>query len=77
MSRVIQEEIKKPLAEEVLFGRLSGGGTVRILLADGKLAFSYLSREDEKKTLPKPAERKALSHSKAAVKKPKRAAKVK
>ncbi len=77
LARVIQEEIKKPLAEEVLFGKLAGGGTVRILLADGKLVFSYLSREEEKKVLPKPAERKALPRAKAAVKKPKKAAKVK
>jgi ATP-dependent Clp protease ATP-binding subunit ClpA len=77
LARVIQEEIKKPLAEEVLFGKLTGGGTVRILLADGKLAFSYLSREEEKKVLPKPVERKALPRAKAATKRPKKTAKVK
>ena len=77
LARVIQEEIKKPLAEELLFGKLAGGGTVRILLKDDKLAFSYLSRDDEK-TLPKPPERKALPRAKAALKKPPRkAAKVK
>ena len=78
LARVIQEEIKKPLAEEVLFGKLAGGGTVRILLKDGKLVFSYLSREEEKKNLPKPPERKALPRAKAVVKKPpKKPAKVK
>ncbi|MCC6466993.1 MAG: ATP-dependent Clp protease ATP-binding subunit ClpA [Alphaproteobacteria bacterium] len=41
LSRVIQENIKKPLAEELLFGRLSSGGTVRVDLVDGKLSFSY------------------------------------
>ena len=77
LARVIQEEIKKPLAEELLFGKLAGGGTVRILLKDDKLSFSYLSRDDEK-TLPKPPERKALPRAKAALKKPpKKAAKVK
>jgi ATP-dependent Clp protease ATP-binding subunit ClpA len=30
LSRVIQEHIKKPLAEEVLFGRLKKGGTVQV-----------------------------------------------
>ena len=30
MARVIQENIKRPLAEELLFGKLGGGGTVRI-----------------------------------------------
>ena len=36
MARVLQEHVKRPLAEELLFGRLSGGGTVRVsLAADG------------------------------------------
>ncbi len=71
LARVIQDQIKKPLAEEVLFGKLKEGGTVRILLADGKLAFTYLGREEER-SLPKPPERKALPRAaKAAVKKPK------
>jgi ATP-dependent Clp protease ATP-binding subunit ClpA len=39
---VIQEHVKKPLAEEVLFGRLAKGGTVLVDIADGKLTFSYL-----------------------------------
>ncbi|TAK49194.1 MAG: ATP-dependent Clp protease ATP-binding subunit ClpA [Xanthobacteraceae bacterium] len=32
MARTIQEHIKKPLADEVLFGRLKGGGHVRVVL---------------------------------------------
>src|SRR5437667_3066347 len=32
MARVIQEHIKKPLADEVLFGKLKGGGHVRVML---------------------------------------------
>ncbi|HHN72949.1 MAG TPA: ATP-dependent Clp protease ATP-binding subunit ClpA, partial [Thermopetrobacter sp.] len=53
LARIIQEYIKKPLAEEVLFGRLARGGTVRVDLRksrDGteRLAFTYLSREQEK-----------------------------
>ena len=39
MARVIQEQIKKPLAEEVLFGRLAQGGKVRLGVADGELSF--------------------------------------
>ena len=36
MARVIQEHIKRPLAEELLFGRLRGGGHVRVDLgSDG------------------------------------------
>ncbi len=41
LGRVIQNEVKKPLAEELLFGRLTSGGTVRIELEDGLLTFSY------------------------------------
>jgi len=33
MARVIQEHIKRPLAEELLFGRLVGGGNVRVSVA--------------------------------------------
>ena len=39
LARVIQEHIKKPLADEILFGRLVRGGHVRVELKDGKLAF--------------------------------------
>jgi ATP-dependent Clp protease ATP-binding subunit ClpA len=41
MARVIQEHIKRPLAEELLFGRLAGGGQVQVTVsADGsKLEF--------------------------------------
>jgi ATP-dependent Clp protease ATP-binding subunit ClpA len=39
LARVIQEHIKKPLADEILFGRLTRGGHVKVDLADGKLVF--------------------------------------
>ena len=39
LARVIQEHIKKPLADEILFGRLVKGGHVRVVLKDGKLDF--------------------------------------
>ena len=74
LARVIQEHVKKPLAEEVLFGKLTKGGTVRILLKDDALTFQYLGR-DEEKTLPKPAERKALPRSKITEEKKKSKAK--
>ena len=41
LARVIQEHVKKPLAEEILFGRLAKGGTVQVKLDGGKLAFGY------------------------------------
>ena len=37
LGRVIQEEIKKPLAEELLFGKLANGGIVKVGVKDGKL----------------------------------------
>ena len=43
LARFIQEHIKKPLAEELLFGTLTKGGTVRITLQDGKLGFEYIA----------------------------------
>ena len=39
LARVIQEHVKKPLADEILFGKLVRGGHVRILLKDGKIGF--------------------------------------
>jgi ATP-dependent Clp protease ATP-binding subunit ClpA len=41
LGRVIQEHLKKPLAEELLFGKLTKGGLVRVLVRDGKLALDY------------------------------------
>jgi ATP-dependent Clp protease ATP-binding subunit ClpA len=52
LARVIQEYIKKPLAEELLFGRLTRGGAVKVTLADGKLAFEIA--EAPLPALPKP-----------------------
>jgi len=37
LGRVIQEHIKKPLAEELLFGKLAKGGLVKVGIKDGKL----------------------------------------
>ncbi|MCK7579011.1 MAG: ATP-dependent Clp protease ATP-binding subunit ClpA [Chromatiales bacterium] len=39
MTRVIQQHIKKPLANELLFGELVGGGSVRVFIRDGQVAF--------------------------------------
>jgi ATP-dependent Clp protease ATP-binding subunit ClpA len=39
MARVIQNHIKKPLANELLFGELVTGGSVRIHVEGGALAF--------------------------------------
>jgi ATP-dependent Clp protease ATP-binding subunit ClpA len=39
MERTVQEYIKKPLANELLFGKLIDGGTVKVYLKDNKLEF--------------------------------------
>jgi len=39
MARVIQDHIKKPLANELLFGSLAGGGAVRVYVEADALAF--------------------------------------
>jgi ATP-dependent Clp protease ATP-binding subunit ClpA len=46
MARVIQTQIKTPLADEVLFGRLKNGGVVRVVVTgdetgEKKLGFVY------------------------------------
>jgi len=51
LGRVIQEHVKKPLAEELLFGKLVKGGLVRIGVIDGKLAFDF--DEEVKASKPK------------------------
>jgi len=45
MARVIQNHIKKPLANEVLFGELAGGGTVRVYVKGDSLAFEFSDRK--------------------------------
>ena len=52
MARVIQEKVKKPLADELLFGALKGGGVVKVGLGrDKKLTFRFVA--DKKGTPPK------------------------
>lgn len=48
MARLIQEEIKRPLAEELLFGKLSNGGHVGVSVVDNKLVFSIEEFEQQK-----------------------------
>jgi ATP-dependent Clp protease ATP-binding subunit ClpA len=42
LARLIQEEVGDVIAGEILFGRLSKGGEVRIGLREGRLSFTYL-----------------------------------
>ena len=46
MARIIQEHIKRPLADELLFGRLEGGGHVRVSARDGVLSFGFEQEEE-------------------------------
>src|SRR5690606_35003998 len=41
MARLIQESLKKPLAEQILFGELSEGGAVHVSVANSELSFDY------------------------------------
>jgi ATP-dependent Clp protease ATP-binding subunit ClpA len=50
LGRVIQEQIKRPLADDILFGRLAKGGHVKVGLRDGKLTFDI----DHKAAPPTP-----------------------
>jgi ATP-dependent Clp protease ATP-binding subunit ClpA len=71
MARVIQEHIKKPLADDVLFGRLKTGGHVRVVVvkddATGRdrLGFEYpegpVTPKQEK--LPEPRKNRAKRRS--------------
>jgi ATP-dependent Clp protease ATP-binding subunit ClpA len=41
LGRVIQDQVKRPLTDELLFGKLVAGGKVNVDLADGRLTFDY------------------------------------
>jgi len=53
LARVIQEHIKKPLAEELLFGKLAKGGSVRVEVKDGKIHLEVLEPEKLRISTPK------------------------
>jgi len=65
LARVIQDHIKKPLADEILFGQLKNGGTVRVLLDREKdtLAFEFIPAD----TKPKPPRSKKASEEEESV----------
>ena len=55
LARVIQDHIKKPLADEILFGKLKDGGTVRVLLDREKdsLHFEFIPAAEAKPRPPR------------------------
>ncbi len=69
MGRLIQEKIKQPLAEELLFGKLADGGEVHVGLKDGKPSFELTPAPPKAKRKP-PARKKKTAAKKAAPKKP-------
>ncbi|WP_274424160.1 ATP-dependent Clp protease ATP-binding subunit ClpA [Chelativorans sp. YIM 93263] len=77
LGRVIQEHIKKPLAEEVLFGKLKKGGTVRVTLEKNEVGEDSLKLDtipDEAPVKPKretPPAKKATKRSAPKKVKPK------
>ena len=50
MARIIQEHVKKPLADELLFGKLANGGHVILKMSDGKLCFEIEEYRDHYRT---------------------------
>ncbi len=65
LERVIQEHIKKPLADELLFGKLAKGGEVVVKLKDGEMAFEVTPHAP--KATPKKAAKKSAKTSAAKV----------
>ncbi len=45
MTRIIQQYVKKPMAEELLFGELTHGGSIHIHVENDELAFKVTSKE--------------------------------
>jgi len=46
MARLIQEKVKKPLADELLFGKLSSGGHVKVSGDESGLKFEFIPRAE-------------------------------
>ena len=65
MGRLIQEKIKQPLAEELLFGKLADGGEVNVTLKDGKPHFELTPAPPKAKRKKAPAKKKAAPDSDA------------
>ena len=73
LARVIQEHIKKPLADEVLFGKLRKGGTVRVTVGKGDTGDEVLKLDaiaDEVPVKPKKEEPEPKPVRRKAAKKP-------
>jgi ATP-dependent Clp protease ATP-binding subunit ClpA len=58
MARLVQEKIKQPLAEELLFGKLVNGGEVKVRIRDNAPTFEIVP------AAPKPSKSKAKAAAK-------------
>ena len=54
LGRVIQEHIKRPLADEVLFGKLQKGGTVKVTVSEDGAGLLLETVEEKRKAAPAP-----------------------
>jgi len=73
MGRLVQEKIKQPLAEELLFGKLVNGGEVKVRIKDNAPAFEIApappkvaKAKARAPAKPKPARKKAGGTAPAA-----------
>jgi ATP-dependent Clp protease ATP-binding subunit ClpA len=75
MGRLVQEKIKQPLAEELLFGKLVNGGEVKVRIKDNAPSFEIVPAPPKaskarngaaKKAPAKPAKKKAGGEAPAA-----------
>ncbi|HEX3595468.1 MAG TPA: ATP-dependent Clp protease ATP-binding subunit ClpA [Polyangiaceae bacterium] len=60
LARLVQDEIKRPLADEILFGKLDKGGTVTVNVVDGRVEFDI---EPAEPASPPPSPAKATPAS--------------
>ncbi|MCP5362163.1 MAG: ATP-dependent Clp protease ATP-binding subunit ClpA [Hyphomicrobiales bacterium] len=54
LERLIEQELKRPLADEILFGKLKQGGTVKAGVKAGKLSFLFLESEESAEEAKEP-----------------------
>ncbi|MFZ9395375.1 MAG: ATP-dependent Clp protease ATP-binding subunit ClpA [Erythrobacter sp.] len=69
MARLIQEKVKQPLAEELLFGKLADGGEVHVGIKDGKPSFEITPAPPKAQKKKAGAKGKAADRKKPAAKK--------
>jgi ATP-dependent Clp protease ATP-binding subunit ClpA len=66
MQRLVQEKIKQPLAEELLFGKLVDGGEVKVRIKDNAPTFEIVPAPPKALKGKKPEAPKAKTRRKAS-----------